>query len=142
MITPLSVILFGAIGLLAGVSAGIFGIGGGVVIVPALSYLAGFSSHRAIGTSLAVLLPPVGLAAVFEYYRNGNVDILAAVLIALGLLIGAWFGARFAIKSSETSLRTCFGCFLIVLGVYTVITAQWRDARSSQPPVGREASLD
>lgn len=71
---------FIAIGLSSGVLAGIFGIGGGILIVPALMYVAGFSQKLAIGTSLAVLLPPIGIAAVLEYYRNGNVDFRAALI--------------------------------------------------------------
>jgi len=68
-------LLFVLIGTLGGVASGLFGVGGGIVIVPALIYWAGFSQHMATGTSLAVLLPPIGLAAVFEYYRHGNVDV-------------------------------------------------------------------
>jgi uncharacterized membrane protein YfcA len=66
------------IGLLGGFAAGLFGVGGGIVIVPALIYWAGFTQHKATGTSLAVLLPPIGLAAALEYYRHGNVDVRAA----------------------------------------------------------------
>ena len=65
---------FVAIGLLGGLAAGIFGIGGGIVIVPALVYWAGFSQHMATGTTLAVLLPPIGLAAAFEYYRKRSIN--------------------------------------------------------------------
>ncbi len=71
------------IGLLGGFAAGLFGVGGGIVIVPALIYWAGFTQHKATGTSLAVLLPPIGLAAALEYYRHGNVDIRAAVILAI-----------------------------------------------------------
>jgi len=71
------------IGTLGGVSAGLFGIGGGIVIVPALIYWAGYSQHVATGTSLAVLLPPIGLAAVIEYYRHGNIDVRAGVILSL-----------------------------------------------------------
>ena len=78
------------IGLLGGFAAGLFGVGGGIVIVPALIYWAGFTQHKATGTSLAVLLPPVGLAAALEYYRHGNVDVRAAVILAAMMMIGAW----------------------------------------------------
>lgn len=78
MAQPSFILLF-AIGLFAGVLSGMFGIGGGVVIVPALIYVAGFRQHVATGTSLAVLLPPIGIAAAFEYYRNGRVDVRAAM---------------------------------------------------------------
>jgi hypothetical protein len=66
---------FTAIGVVGGVMGGFFGVGGGIVIVPALIYMAGFSQHQATGTSLAVLLPPIGLGAAMEYYRHGNVNV-------------------------------------------------------------------
>ena len=77
------------IGLVGGVTAGLFGVGGGIVIVPALIYWAGFSQHRATGTSLVVLLPPIGLAAVLEYYRHGNVDVRAALFLVGSMFVGA-----------------------------------------------------
>lgn len=86
-------LLFVLIGTLGGVASGLFGVGGEIVIVPALIYWAGFSQNMATGTSLAVLLPLIGLAAVFEYYRHGNVDIRAAVILAAMMFVGAWFGA-------------------------------------------------
>ena len=78
------------IGLLGGFASGLFGVGGGIVIVPALINWAGFTQHKATGTSLAVLLPPIGLAAALEYYRHGNVDVRAAVILATMMVIGAW----------------------------------------------------
>ena len=78
------------IGLLGGFASGLFGVGGGIVIVPALIYWAGFTQHKATGTSLAVLLPPIGLLAALEYYRNGNVDVRAAIILATMMMIGAW----------------------------------------------------
>jgi len=111
------------IGVLSGISAGFFGIGGGIVIVPALIYWAGFSQHMATGTSLAVLLPPIGFAAAFEYYRHGNVDIRAAVILAATMLLGAWIGAYFANQIAGPPLRLIFGLFVCGLGVYLVYGA-------------------
>src|SRR5262249_3498656 len=88
-----SSLLFVVIGLAAGLLSGVFGIGGGVVIVPALIYLAGFTQHSATGTSLAVLLPPIGLAAMWEYYRHGDVNVRAAMIIAAAVFVGGWAGA-------------------------------------------------
>jgi len=88
--------MFVIIGAFGGVASGLFGIGGGVVIVPALIYWAGFSQHKATGTSIAVLLPPIGLAATIEYYRNGNVDLRAAMILAATMFLGAWGGAFLA----------------------------------------------
>jgi hypothetical protein len=111
------------IGVISGIMSGFFGIGGGIVIVPALVYLIGFTQHKAIGTSLAVLLPPVGLAAVIEYYRGGNVDLRVAFIIAIGLLAGAWVGAHFANRISGPSLRLAFGIFVVLVGLYIVYGA-------------------
>ncbi|MGH7739973.1 MAG: sulfite exporter TauE/SafE family protein [bacterium] len=111
------------IGLTAGIASGLFGVGGGVLIVPALSLLAGFAQERAIGTSLAVLLPPVGLAAVLAYWKNDNVDWKAGFLIAFGLFIGAWLGAKGAHKMGDHWLKLCFGVFLTGLGIWVAASA-------------------
>lgn len=121
-----SVLLLMAIGLGAGALSGIFGIGGGVVIVPALICLAGFRQHMATGTSLAVLLPPVGIAAVVEYYRHGNVDLRAALVIAVMLTIGAWGGAVVANRLSGPVLRLAFGIFVVILGGWLIVGAARR----------------
>lgn len=114
------------IGLLAGILSGVFGIGGGVIIVPALIYLLGFSQHKATGTSLAVLLPPIGMAAVFEYYHHNNVDLRAAIIIASTSLMGAWLGAVLANKVSGPSLRLAFGIFVVIMGLYLIYGAMKR----------------
>lgn len=115
--------LFLIIGLAAGLAAGLFGVAGGVLIVPALTFLAGFTQERATGTSLAVLLPPVGLLAVIDYYRHGDVDIQAGLIIALGLVLGAWFGAMGAHKVSEAWMKMAFGLFVVAVGVWIVVAA-------------------
>jgi uncharacterized membrane protein YfcA len=117
------IVLFLGIGLAAGLAAGFFGVGGGILIVPALTFLAGFTQERATGTSLAVLLPPVGLLAVIEYYRHGNVDLKAGVLIALGLVLGAWLGAFEVHKLSEAWLKMSFGVFVTLVGVWIIVGA-------------------
>jgi len=115
--------MFVLIGICGGISAGLFGIGGGIVVVPALVYWAGFSQHKATGTSLAVLLPPVGLAATLEYYRRGNVDIKAAIIIAATMLIGAWGGAFISNQIKGPQLRLLFGVFITCVGVYLIYGA-------------------
>jgi len=114
---------FLVIGILGGIAAGLFGVGGGIVIVPALIYWAGFSQHKATGTSLAVLLPPIGLAAVIEYYRHGNVDTRAALLLIGGMFVGAWGGAVLANRMRGPHLRLTFGVFTCVMGVYLIYGA-------------------
>jgi uncharacterized membrane protein YfcA len=122
---PSFALLF-AIGVFAGILSGLFGIGGGVVIVPALIYVAGFRQHVATGTSLAVLLPPIGVAAAYEYYRNGNVNIRAAAIIAVAILIGSWLGAVIANRMAGPQLRLAFGIFVVALGVYLIYGALQR----------------
>jgi uncharacterized membrane protein YfcA len=116
-------LLLAAIGLIAGILSGVFGIGGSIVIVPALVYLVGFDQQLATGTSLAVLLAPVGLGAVIEYYRGGNVDLQAAVVLAVSLAAGAMLGAVLASEVTGTYLRLVFALFVLLLGIYLVLAA-------------------
>jgi uncharacterized protein len=115
-------LLFACIGIFAGTASGFFGIGGGVIIVPALVLLAGFGQKMATGTSLAVLVVPVGLAAVIEYYRSGNVDIRAAAIIAVFLVAASWFTAHIATRMNATYLKLAFGMFIILVGCYIVVS--------------------
>ena len=108
-------LVFIIVGLLAGVLSGLFGIGGGVVIVPALIFFAKMQPISATGTSLAALLLPVGALGAFEYYRKGNVNISAALWIALGLLFGAWIGAKLAHELTPVQLRRGFAVFLVLV---------------------------
>ena len=112
-----SLLLFAGIGAVAGALSGLFGIGGGVVIVPALIYLAGFDQHLATGTSLAVLLPPVGVGAAVEYYRHGHVHVKGALVIAIALLVCAWLASLAANRVSGPYLRLMFGLFVTGLGL-------------------------
>jgi uncharacterized membrane protein YfcA len=130
-----TIILLAAIGLAAGLGSGVFGIGGGVVIVPALVFIAGFSQHRATSTSLAVLLPPIGLAAVLEYSRHGQVDFRAALVIAAAMFLGAYGGAFVANKVGDAQLKLLFGAFLLCLSLYTIggaLRGRAKDARAKQ----------
>jgi hypothetical protein len=104
------------IGLLVGVVSGVVGIGGGILFVPALIWLAGMSQHKAQGTSLGALLLPVGIFAFMEYYRKGNADLKVALLLALGFLIGGYFGAVGAQHIPDLLLRRVFAVTMIVVG--------------------------
>ena len=108
-------LLFLIVGLLAGVLSGVFGIGGGVVIVPALIFIGGFVPIAATGTSLGALLLPVGALGAYEYYKKGNLNIAASLWIALGLFLGAWLGARLAQHLSPVQLRRAFAVFLVLI---------------------------
>ncbi len=106
------------VGLVAGIAGGMFGIGGGAIMVPAMVLLLGMDQKFATGTSVAAQILPIGILAALVYYKNGNVSIKNAVIIALGLLIGNLFGALFANQpyiSSET-MKKLYGLFLLLIG--------------------------
>jgi uncharacterized membrane protein YfcA len=109
------ILIFIAIGFFSGILSGLFGIGGGVVIVPALILLARLTPITATGTSLAALLLPVGALGAWEYYKKGHLNIPAALFIALGLFFGAWIGARLAQQLSPTQLKRAFAVFLVLV---------------------------
>jgi uncharacterized protein len=111
------VAIFLAIGLVAGVLSGLFGIGGGILIIPALIFFAKFPTKVALGTSLGALLLPVGLLGAYTYYRDGNLDIRASLLIALGLFFGAWIGARLAQQLSGATLQRMFAIFIVLMAI-------------------------
>lgn len=110
-------VMYVAVGLAAGILSGLFGIGGGVVIVVALVAIAKMPVHVATGTSLAALLLPVGLFGAREYWKAGHMDIRAGLLIALGITIGAYFGARYAQGLAPASLQRAFAVFLGLMAV-------------------------
>lgn len=110
-----------AIGLAAGVLSGMFGIGGGLIIVPALLLIIKMEQFSALGTSLAALIPPVGLLGAAEYYRNGHINMKYAGLIALGLFIGAYFGARITLGMSPEVVRKLYAIFLIAVAARILI---------------------
>jgi len=108
-------LVFLAIGLAAGLLSGLFGIGGGIVIVPSLVLLAHMSQKTATGTSLGALLLPVGLLGALAYWRSGHVDIKAALWVALGLFAGTYGGALLAQVLTETMLKRAFAILLVVV---------------------------
>ncbi len=122
-------ILLILIGIASGATTGFFGLAGGLIIIPALVYLVGFSQQTAVGTNLFVLILPVSIASAFEYYRNGHVDIKAAVIIAISLLISAWICSKIALKINTAYLRFAFGLFVIVMGGYITWTSFIKLAR-------------
>jgi len=114
-------IAFVIVGLAAGVLSGVFGIGGGILIIPVLVYLFGMTQHLAQGTTLALMIPPIGIFAAWAYYKEGNVNIAAAALICLGFVFGGWVGAKFANLIPELMLRRSFGVLLAVVAVKMMV---------------------
>lgn len=117
VIIPAMIFLYLILGLLVGVLSGIVGIGGGILIVPALVYLFHMSQHKAQGTSLGALLAPIGILAFWEYYKAGNADLKAALVIALGFIAGGYFGGLWAQKLPDVVLQRIFGTLLIIIGI-------------------------
>jgi hypothetical protein len=110
-------VAFAALGLVAGALSGMIGLGGGVLIVPALVLLFGFSQHKAEGTTLALLIPPIGILAVLPYFKHGFVDLRAAALICLGFVFGGWIGGNLATSISEVALRRIFAGTLLAISI-------------------------
>ncbi|HUC53488.1 MAG TPA: sulfite exporter TauE/SafE family protein [Candidatus Cybelea sp.] len=104
------------LGLGVGVLVGLLGIGGGIVLVPAMVHLLHMDQHMAQGTSLFILLPPVGLGALREYWKQGQVDWHAGILCALGMLFGGYAGSLIALPMASRHLQGAFGCFLMLAG--------------------------
>jgi len=109
------------LGLLTGILSGLIGLGGGFLIVPALVFLFGMSQHQAQGTTLAMLVPPIGILAAWTYYQKGFVDIKVVAFIAAGFFIGSAVGARFAIGLSGETLGRVFGVALVLIGLKMIV---------------------
>ncbi len=105
------------LGLTAGVASGLVGIGGGVILVPALVFLFGLNQHQAQGTTLALMVPPIGIFAAWAYWKEGYVDLRIAGLICVGFLAGSFLGARFSAGLSNLTLQKIFGGFLLLLSL-------------------------
>lgn len=110
-------LILSLVGLAAGISAGFFGIGGGLILVPALVLFAGLTQHEAVGTSLAVMLPPIGLFAAYTYYKAGHVNLLYAAILAATFMIGSFLTAKIAVNVPDSILRKAFSVALGVIAV-------------------------
>jgi len=114
--------LYLLLGVAAGIAGGFFGIGGGIILIPALVYLFGLTQHQAQGTTLAIMVPPIGILAAWEYWKQGNVKLGVAGLICLGFLAGGWLGAVWVDKVPDLALKKIFGVFLLVVSLRMIIS--------------------
>lgn len=114
-------LLFILLGLGVGAFSGIFGLGGGIIMIPLLVYGLHLTQHQAQGTTLAMMIPPIGLLAAWTYYKAGHVDIRIAGLCALGFFIGGYFGGKFAVGISELAMRKVFGSVLLLISLKMII---------------------
>ncbi len=121
MSVSMLLILLG-IGIVTGVMAGMLGIGGAIIMIPALVYFMSFSQQMAQGTSLAVMLPPVGILAAYNYYKAGHVDIKFALILAAAFLIGSYFGSKYALTLPQATLRKIFGVLLLLVAAKMFFT--------------------
>lgn len=125
-----TILLLTAIGIFAGMMSGFIGIGGGVVIVPALVYLMGMPQHTAQGTSLLLMLPPIGILAVINYYKAGHINWLFGIVIAVGFIAGAYFGSKISLKLNANLVKFIFGVFMLYVSVrmiYSGYSAGFKD---------------
>lgn len=108
------------IGIIAGIFSGFIGIGGGLIVVPCLVYILGMSQHNAQGTSLAMMLPPIGAIAVYNYYKAGHVDFKVAAILCISFIVGSFFGSKIALALSPAQIKKFFGILIILLGIKMV----------------------
>lgn len=105
------------IGFASGALSGLVGVGGGIIIVPALVYFLAFSQKAAQGTSLGILLLPVGILGVLQYYKQGQIDWRVVVIVSIGFLIGNFFGSKISLSLSDTTLKRIFALILIIVAI-------------------------
>lgn len=110
------------IGILTGFMAGMLGIGGAIIMIPALVFFMGLSQQTAQGTSLAVMLPPIGILAAYNYYKAGQVNFKFALILAVAFLAGSYFGSKLALEIPQNLLKKIFGILLLVVAIKMLIS--------------------
>ncbi len=115
------VLILIVIGLLAGFVGGTMGVGGGIVMVPTLIFVFGFTQHQAQGTSLATMLAPIGILAVVNYYKEGYVNFRFAIILALTFIIGSYLGSKLAIRLPDKMLKQIFGGLIVIVGARLIL---------------------
>jgi uncharacterized membrane protein YfcA len=117
-----TVLILIVIGIITGVTAGMLGIGGAIIMVPALVYVLGVSQQMAQGTSLAVMLPPIGIIAAYNYYKAGQVNLKFALILAVCFLVGSYFGSKFSLSLPEATLKKIFGILLLAVAMKMLLS--------------------
>lgn len=125
------------IGIASGMLSGLIGIGGGIIIVPALVFFLGFTQLQAQGTSLGILLLPVGLLAVMQFYKAGHIDLRAVGVVALAFLVGGYFGSKIALSIPQEMVKKIFAILLIVIAVRMLFFGK-KVTVDNTPPLSEE----
>jgi len=112
-----TLVLIVVLGIITGFMAGMLGIGGGIIVIPALAFILGYTQQEAQGTSLAMMLPPVGIFAVINYYKAGHVHWRVAAILAVFFVVGSIFGSKLAVKIPQDILKKVFGVFLLLVAI-------------------------
>jgi len=137
-----TILLLILIGVIAGMMSGFVGIGGGVIMVPALVYIMGLTQHEAQGTSLILMLPPIGILAVMNYYKAGELNIGYGIIIALGFVVGGYFGSKLALKLSPSTVKLIFGVLMVYVSfkmIYSGIKDYKNDKNTYTKQVNRDS---
>ena len=113
-----------AIGIAGGVLSGMFGVGGGIVIVPAFVFFLGMSQHEAQGTSLGLMLFPIGILAAYNYYHSGQMDIKAGLIVAATFVIGGYFGSKISLAIDQTMLKRVFGVLMLLISLKLIFSSK------------------
>ena len=117
----IQLIFYLLLGLFAGTASGLIGIGGGIIIVPSLVFIFGLTQHQAQGTTLALMVPPIGLLAAYTYWKSGYVNIKIAAFVCAGFFIGGLIGSKIAVDIPETLLQKIFGGIMMGIGMYMIV---------------------
>lgn len=119
--TITSILILLIIGVAAGMLSGFVGVGGGILIVPALVFFLGFSQHQAQGTSLAMMIPPIGLLAVWNYYKAGQVNMTAAAILCMTFFVGAFVGSKLSISMDPGKVKKIFGIVMLAASIKLLV---------------------
>ena len=117
-----TIVILLLIGVFAGILSGFVGVGGGIIIVPALVFFLGYTQHMAQGTSLTLMLPPIGLLAFYNYHKSGNTNIYAACIIAVAFVLGAYAGSKLAISLDQKVVKKVFGGIMMLAAVKLLVS--------------------
>ena len=137
-----TILILTLIGIFAGIMSGFIGVGGGVIIVPALVYFLGVSQHTAQGTSLLLMLPPIGILAVMNYYKVGHINWNYGLVIAITFVIGAYFGSKIALRLSANMVKFIFGIFMLYVSVKMIYSGYKGGLRNNETTHTTENTSD